>query len=251
MQVHCFGTTGYHPSPTRHTACYYLPDQALVLDAGTGLFRLIGQMLERPQPTLDILLSHVHLDHIVGLTFLLDALAVTQLREVRVFGEKEKLAAIREHLYSPLIFPVKPAFEFIPLESDAGQLTLGASQIQYFPLEHPGGSTGYIIESEGKRLAYITDTIASPTAEYLNELQRIDLLMHECYFGDDYQELAIKTGHSWLTAVAELVRSRRPKRTALIHINPLAEVLGTGFELTADHCGLGMFMTEDQQVIEV
>lgn len=251
MHVHCLGTTGYHPSPTRHTACYYLPDQALVLDAGTGLFRMIELLLKHPQPSLDILLSHAHLDHVVGLTFLLDALAVTELKSVRVFAQEEKIQAIREHVYAPSIFPVQPEYEFIPLATGAGKLTLGPTQVDYFPLEHPGGALGYIIESVGKRLAYITDTVARPTAGYLCELKQIDLLLHECYFSDDYQELAIKTGHSWLSAVTDVVRTVRPKRSALIHINPLAEVLGTGFQLTADHHALGMFVTEDQQVIEV
>lgn len=251
MHVHCLGTTGYHPSPTRHTACYYLPDQALVLDAGTGLFRIIEQLLKRPQRQLDILLSHVHLDHIVGLTFLLDALAVTELKKVRVFAEEAKILSIREHLYAPAIFPVLPDYEFVPLPSDSGKLTLGETQIDYFPLEHPGGALGFVMENDGKRLAYVTDTVADAKAAYLAELTDIDLLMHECYFNDDNQELAIKTGHSWLSAVTQVVRAVCPKRTALIHINPLAEVLGSGFQLTADHCALDMFVTEDQQVIEI
>ena len=251
MQVHCLGTTGYHPSPTRHTACYYLPELAIVLDAGTGMFRLVEHLLKRPHSSLDILVSHSHLDHIIGLTFLLDALAVTELKSVRVIGEPEKLDAIRQHLYSPLIFPVQPEFEFIPLPSAVGSMHLGDCRVRYFPLEHPGGSIGYIIEHRGKRLAYITDTVARPDADYVAELTDIDLLLHECYFSDALADFAVTTGHSWLSGVEEIVRLRKPKRTALIHINPLAEVLGNGFELNASHRDLGMFISQDQQTIAV
>ena len=70
MRLHFLGTAGYHPNRRRDTACLMIPEAGILLDAGTGIFRardLIGT------PTLDIFLSHVHLDHSVGLTFLLGA----------------------------------------------------------------------------------------------------------------------------------------------------------------------------------
>ncbi len=69
MQLHCLGTAGYHPSDTRQTSCYFLARDGVVLDAGTGIYRLTPLI---QTDTLDILLSHAHLDHVVGLTFLLD-----------------------------------------------------------------------------------------------------------------------------------------------------------------------------------
>ncbi|MGN6547595.1 MAG: MBL fold metallo-hydrolase, partial [Aureliella sp.] len=100
MKLHCLGTTGYHPSSTRQTACYYLPELSLVLDAGTGIIGLTNQLRAEPRESLDIFLSHAHLDHIIGLTFLLDTLAVTSLKRVRVLGAAVKLRAVREHLFS-------------------------------------------------------------------------------------------------------------------------------------------------------
>ncbi len=212
MHLHCLGTTGYHPSPTRHTACYYLPESSLLLDAGTGLFRLIEHLLREPRPSLDILLSHAHLDHVVGLTFLLDALAVTELKTIRVRGELEKLEAVQRHLYSQLLFPVEPTIEFVALSGSSGSLAVGEVDVHYFPLEHPGGSLGFVLVSKGKRLAYITDTIARPSAAYISHLSNLDLLLHECYFNDQQQGLAITTGHSWLSGVVDLV-SRRISQT--------------------------------------
>ena len=249
MDIHCLGTTGYHPSPSRHTACYYCPQAELVLDAGTGLFRLIPLLLQEPKRHLHILLSHVHLDHIVGLTFLLDIFAVTELEAVTVIGEGAKLQAIREHLYAEPIFPVTPDFRFQPLDGEQGHLQLGATHVRYFPLEHPGGSIGYVFERGGERVGYVTDTTARPEAAYARELHGLDLLMHECYFDDERRELAIKTGHSWLSAVVELASKVAPQRTALIHINPLAEMLGIGIELTDEQRSAGLFIAEDQMVI--
>jgi ribonuclease BN (tRNA processing enzyme) len=218
--------------------------------------------LDKPQNSLTILLSHAHLDHIVGLTFLIDVLAVTPLKRIRLFGEAAKLDAVRDHLYHRLLFPVDPPMEFHALPSSSGSMeididteapkSLGDTfKATWFPLEHPGGSLGYCIEYGGKKLAYITDTLARVDADYLKRVTGADLLLHECYFGNDNQELSKKTGHSWLDEVAGVVRATAPKQTALIHINPLAEILGNGFELSDQHRSeLNMFVAEDEMQID-
>lgn len=251
MKLHCLGTTGFHPSPSRHTACYYLPEADLVLDAGTGIFRLVEKLLESPKQSLTILLSHAHLDHTVGLTFLLDAMAATELSHLRIVGESEKLAAVREHLYHHLLFPVAPTMEFVALDGNKGQLNIGDARVTYFPLEHPGGSVGYVLDLGTRRLAYVTDTVARPDAEYLDQIRDASLLLHECYFDDQQQALAEKTGHSWLSAVEEVVRDVRPQSTLLIHINPLAEILNTDFALNQVQVQqLKMQVATDGQTVE-
>ena len=62
MQLHLLGTTGYHPNDQRHTACMMLPEIGVVLDAGTAMFRVRDRLCTK---TLDIFLTHAHLDHIV------------------------------------------------------------------------------------------------------------------------------------------------------------------------------------------
>ena len=61
MKLHCLGTAGYHPSATRHTSCFFIPEASLVLDAGSGLFRL-EKLLD--QEEISILLTHAHLDQL-------------------------------------------------------------------------------------------------------------------------------------------------------------------------------------------
>lgn len=253
MRVHCLGTTGYHPSPSRHTACYYLPDESLLLDAGTGMLGLTAHLMAEPRESLDLVLSHAHLDHVVGLTFVLDTFAVTALKAVRVWGMRAKLDAVREHLFSEHLFPIlPPSISFHPLDEVSCPLQLpGGATIAWFPLEHPGGSIGFRIQSGGKTMAYVTDTVARPTSPYRHEIRDLDLLLHECYFTDDYQALAEKTGHAWLSAVMELVQSVRPRKTGLIHLNPLAEVLGSSMILSEQHQQLGMFIPAEGERLEV
>jgi ribonuclease Z len=218
MQLHLLGTTGYHPNGRRHTACLMLPEQGIVLDAGTGMFR-VRQRLQTPQ--LDIFLTHAHLDHIVGLTYLLGTLHEKHLQRVTVHGASDKLAAIEEHLLATPIFPVKLPCEFRALN---GPVPLaGGGGLEYFPLEHPGGSLGFRLDWPGHSLAYVTDTTAESSAAYVAAIRDVDLLVHECYFPDSLHEIALKTGHSSTTRVAEVARQARAKRLVLVHLNPLDE----------------------------
>ena len=217
MDVLLLGTTGYHPNDRRHTACMMLPELGLVLDAGTALYRVRDFIQTK---TLDIFLTHAHLDHVIGLTFLFDVLWQQEMDHVLVHAEPEKVAAVQEHLFSPLLFPVQPPFEWREL-SGSIELSHGA-KLHYFPLKHPGGSIGYRLEVEGKSMAYVTDTTASLDAAYLEHIRDVDLLIHECYFPDGWEEHAELTGHSCVTPVAEVAKAVNAKKLVLVHVNPLS-----------------------------
>jgi len=218
MKLVLLGTSGYHPSDSRHTACMMLPELGVVLDAGTAMYRVSEYLCT---DTLDVFLSHAHLDHVMGLSFMFDVIAGREMRRVAVHGEPEKLKTIREHLFSPLTFPVDPPFELQPL-TDRTKLSQGAV-LTHFPLKHPGGSVGFRIDWQGRSMAYVTDTVAAPDADYIQHIQGVDLLVHESYFNDDMSEQAELTGHSCLSRVSELALSAKVKRLVLVHINPLLD----------------------------
>jgi len=216
MKLLLLGTTGYHPNDRRHTACMMLPELGVVLDAGSALFRVSKHLTT---DSLDIFLTHAHLDHVVGLTYMFDILYEHPQLSVSVHGEQAKLEAIRKHLFSELLFPVEPPFEMRTLESSS-TLADGAI-LTHFPLQHPGGSVGYRIDWPDRSLAYVTDTIATADAEYVEKIRGVDLLIHECYFTDDMAEQAELTGHSCLTPVAQVAAAAEVGRMVLVHINPL------------------------------
>ncbi len=216
MKLLCLGTTGYHPNDLRHTACFMLPEVGVVLDAGTGMYRVRDHLVT---PHLHIFLTHAHLDHVMGLTFLIDVLNDRPVSRANVYGEAEKLTAIRQHLFSELLFPVAPPCDFLPLEGpvslpDGGKLT-------YFSVEHPGGAIGYRLDWPDRSMAYVTDTIAASAATYIEQIRGVDLLVHECYFGDEQTALADLTGHSHVTPVAQAARAADVGRLLLVHLNPL------------------------------
>lgn len=215
MKLVLLGTTGYHPNDRRHTPCMVLPQCGIVFDAGTAMFRL-GRYLQTPQ--LDLFLTHAHLDHIVGLSYLFNVIGEHPLDRVTIHGDPAKLAAIEEHLFAKALFPTRPPFQSRPLDGefelcDGGVLT-------HFPLVHQGGSIGYRIDWPDRSMAYVTDTTASLEADYVEKIRGVDLLVHECYFPDDRAEWAAKTGHSCTTPVAQVAREAGVGRLVLVHLNP-------------------------------
>lgn len=173
-------------------------------------------------PKLDIFLTHAHLDHCMGLTFIFDVLHGKDVKKVSVYGEDDKLKAINEHLFSPMLFPVKFPFEMKALQGESIPLSEGGT-ISWFPLEHPGGSVGYRLDFPGKSLAYVTDTTAVEDAPYLNHIQDVDVLIHECYFPDGWEERAKLTGHSCSTPVGKVAKAANVGKLYLVHMNPIAE----------------------------
>ena len=216
MKLLLLGTTGYHPNDRRHTACMMLPELGVVLDAGSAMFRVREHLAT---DTLDVFLTHAHLDHISGLTYMFDVLNGREMERVTVHGEQAKLDAVRTHLFSEHLFPVEPPFEMQPIKPISPLPADG--KLTYFPLEHPGGSIGFRLDWPDRSLAYVTDTVASKNADYVDLIRGVDLLIHECYFGDDMPEQAQLTGHSCLTPVVEVAAAAEVGRLVLVHINPL------------------------------
>lgn len=220
------GTNGYFPANGRQTMSYLLttPGAALLLDAGTGLGRLVEPEIRKHVESLerlDILLTHYHLDHVVGLSFLP---GLWTGRAVRIFAPSPPLtqggSEALDRLISPPLFPVgfarwPLAVEIVPYSGtrlEIGELTL-ALRAQ----KHPGGSVGVRIDD---RLAYVTDTVMDrATATFV---EGVGTLLHEVWLTDEEAEMddAGRTGHSAAGAVAALAREAKVGRLIPVHHHP-------------------------------
>ena len=220
MKLEFLGTAGYHPNDTRQTSCTYIPEAAkgcaFMLDAGTGVFRLIGRKLPSQ---LHIFLSHAHLDHVSGLTYLYNVL-LHQKTQVTVHGAPSTLETISNALFDSPLFPLP--FEHPQQPIEPGQkLTVCGVQVSVFPLTHPGGSLAYRFDWPKRSLAYVTDTAGD--MRYIDFIRNVDLLIHERNFSDDLHEIAVASGHTTSEQVVRVALQSKAKRLALTHFNPLTE----------------------------
>ena len=195
-----------------------MPEIGVILDAGTGIFRA-RDLIQTEH--LDIFLSHVHLDHCIGLTFLYDVLWEKEVSRVTVHVAADKIEALEKALFHKDLFPVKPNFEIQPLQPITE--LAGGQQLTAIEVEHPGGAHAFRIDFEDRSIAYVTDTVADPNASYVRSIAGVQTLLHECYFPDGWEDRAQLTGHSCLTPVAEVAALAKAERLFLVHINPLNE----------------------------
>lgn len=250
MRIELLGTGGFHPNERRHTACVLLPEVGIAFDAGTSMFRLPAHL---KVPELHLFLSHAHLDHICGLTYLLVPLLRGEIRSCRVYGAPQVLKAVQQHLFSVAVFPVWPGFELVELEPGR-QYRIGEVEVSHHPLpSHPGGSRAYRLDWEeadrAKSLAYVTDTTVD--GSYTEFIRGVDLLIHECNFADDMAEWSARTGHSHTSMVAKLAKDSAVIRLVLTHVDPQhPEDNPLGIE-TARHIFPATELAEDGMVLQV
>jgi ribonuclease BN (tRNA processing enzyme) len=192
-----------------------LPALGFVLDAGTGFFRVRDHLCT---PHLHVFLSHVHLDHVCGLNYLLDVLHEKPVRTVVVYGLAEHLEVVPTVLFGSRLFPLKFPYRTRAVKP---RFEVEKVQVRTCLLDHPGQSVGYRFDGPTGSLAYITDTRCSEA--YADFVRGVDLLVHECNFPDRHHDLAERTGHSSLGPVLRLARAAQVRQLCLTHINPLLD----------------------------
>ena len=235
LSVTLFGTRGSLPAPgpdtTRfggNTSCVMVKNsagQALILDAGSGI-RIAGNRLPKDVKRVDLLLTHLHMDHIQGLGFF--APLYTPGLDVHLWGPPSTTRTLRSRLnryLSPPLFPVR--IRELPSRVHCHDVTQGQWEIGDFKVRsslvaHPDPTLGYRLESEGRIVTYLPDhepqlgcRTGLPTTEWLSGhhlAEGADLLIHDAQYTEDEYLNRVGWGHCTPTLAvrfAELVRARR------------------------------------------
>jgi phosphoribosyl 1,2-cyclic phosphodiesterase len=205
----------------------------LILDAGSGIRELGGALAGRCH-RVDILLTHLHLDHIQGLVFF--APMFDPSVEVTVWGPPAAGQGLRERLarfISNPIFPVEirdlPArvtFRSVP----EGPWRIGEIEVSTGFVAHRGLTLGYRVEADGASLCYLPDhepglgqdlRRADPGWISGHSLARdASLLIHDCQYTDAEYPEHCGFGHSRLSDALEFARRAGADRTLLFHHDP-------------------------------
>ncbi len=195
----------------------------VVLDAGTGLLSLPREAMRGG--VLPLLLTHTHVDHLLGLP--LSSCAMNDELRLDVYGKTRGGLDARaqvERLLSPPLWPVGP--EELPADIRFHELpeTLRFGQITVDVMEgrHPGGVSIFRLTAEGKRVVFATDCALDN--DWLPELRDFardcDLLLCDGQYSDDEWTARAAFGHSSWGYVARFARSCGAKRLRVIHHDP-------------------------------
>lgn len=192
-------------------------DDALVLDAGTGLRRLVSEpALLNGVRRLDIALTHFHLDHVCGLAYV-PALPVTPTlwasgRWLYDRPSAELLAPLREAPISP--FEPDRLGELQELRSGPQEIGRFAVTARAQP-RHWAPTAGLRV---GDALALVTDTAYDPESADL--ARDVAHLLHEAW--STSTEPVASEGDATAEEAGRVAREAGAGRLTLVHLNPLA-----------------------------
>lgn len=243
MKVTLWGTRGSLATPGPDTARYggntscvevQGPEgTVLALDAGTGI-RLLGASLPRQLRRVDVLLTHLHMDHIQGLGFF--APLYIPGAEVHIWGPASTTLNLRARLIrylSPPLFPVHlrdlPCKLFTH-EVPCGDFEIGEFRVSSWTVCHPGPTVGYRIANARAAIAYLPDHEPAlglqrlPTARDWTSgyavAEGVDLLIHDCQYTIDEYKSRVGWGHSTFSHAFEFASLTGAKHFVPFHHDP-------------------------------
>jgi phosphoribosyl 1,2-cyclic phosphodiesterase len=244
VQVTIWGCRGSLPTPGRDTVRYggntscleveLANGSVLVLDAGTGI-RELGVKLEwQNVRRIQLLLTHLHLDHVEGLRFF-EPLWDEQV-EIDIWGPPSPVVSLRERVaraFSPPLFPIEIAdvparVNFIDVPRE--RWVLDGATLRAETIVHPGPTVGYRIETSDGTLAYLPDhepaltgSISERSRDWISGASLAsgaDVLVHDAQFSEEEYSQRVGWGHSSSADAIAYGEAVGADRIVLFHHDP-------------------------------
>ncbi len=206
----------------------------LVLDAGTGIRRL-GMTLPPKTKRVDILLTHLHMDHIQGLGFF-SALMKPEI-DVHIWGPASTTLDLNARLsryLSPPLFPVRirdlpcnlTLHDIVAIEG----FSVGDLDIRTALVCHPGPTVGYRVTSDEGSVTYLPDHEPALGGQDLSGdpawlsgydlCAGVDLLIHDAQYTEEEYPNHVGWGHSTIPQAIEFATTCEVKALIPFHHDP-------------------------------
>jgi phosphoribosyl 1,2-cyclic phosphodiesterase len=205
----------------------------LILDAGTGIRRL-GATLGPEVARVDLLLTHLHMDHLQGLGFFRPLDQPGQ--EIHIWGPPSTTLDLHARLsryLSPPLFPVR-------LRELPCRLTLHDVPLEGFEIDgitvtadlvcHPGATVGFRLTERGRTLAYLPDHEPALGAERFpaapdwtsgfDLAEGADLLIHDAQYTAAEYPPRVGWGHSTVDQALRFAGAAGVRRMVTFHHDP-------------------------------
>lgn len=203
----------------------------VVLDAGSGI-RQLGNHIGA-HDRVDVLLSHLHMDHVQGLPFFRPLLNLEV--ETHVWGPVSTTRDLRSRIsryLSPPLFPIRvrdlPNVTFHDVTPSTFQI--GSLEIQADLITHPGSTLGYRISEGDKSVAYLSDHEPALGTGIVPSDRRwtsgyslaaeADVLIHDAQYNDEEYARRVGWGHTSMRQLAQFTHMTEPRRLVTFHHDP-------------------------------
>jgi phosphoribosyl 1,2-cyclic phosphodiesterase len=214
-------------------------DEILAFDAGSGLRELGSRILADGGAgrahRINLVLSHLHWDHILGFPFFLPAYVPGNLIRIHGCHPEEVMREAFGRLLSSPCFPVDfhrlgAAVEFVPME-EVRSYEIAGVRVRAQKQHHPFDSFGYRIEKDGRAVVYSTDSehkegAIGPDYPQVDFLRRADVVIFDAQYSLAEATSAKEDwGHSSNIVGVELCQLAEARHLVLFHHDPGADDL--------------------------
>ncbi len=207
-------------------------DNILILDAGSGIE--LFNATAYPGKIVNVLLTHLHMDHILGLGFFKPFF--DQGKEVHIWGPTAPTQSLRTRLsryLSPPLFPVllrDLPCQIIFHEIGNSDFVIDGFNIKSRYIIHPGPTIGFRIEGKNSVFTYMPDH--EPALGYngiINDPDWIsgydlakdaDLLYHDGQYTANEYKTKVGWGHSSMEDALLFTTYCHAKRLLIAHHDP-------------------------------
>ncbi|MCK4994022.1 MAG: MBL fold metallo-hydrolase [Candidatus Omnitrophica bacterium] len=175
MKIIFLGTNGWFDTKTGNTVCTLIKTDScnIILDAGSGFVKA-DRYIDNTKPTA-VFLSHLHLDHIIGL----HALAKFKFpKGLVIYAPQSAIKALKAFIAQPFTVPPKGLSFKIKFSAALKKMRFAGMEINALLLVHSSDCLGYRFKGQGKTIAYCTDTGSCENIVKLGN--NADLLITEC-----------------------------------------------------------------------
>ncbi|MEX8520654.1 MAG: MBL fold metallo-hydrolase [Leptothrix sp. (in: b-proteobacteria)] len=236
MNLRVLGCSGSIAAGSRTTS--FLVGSHVLIDAGTG----VGDLTLEELAAIDhILVSHSHLDHVLGIPLLADSVMRTRLahqpfRPIQVHGLPETLDALQRHMFNNVLWPDftrlprpdQPILELHPF-AVGQELSLAGLRIEVLPAVHTVPAVGFAVDTPSGWWVFTGDTGPNQALWATLQGRRIAQLVIETAFSDDERALAEVSRHLSPSMLASELKNLAPGTpVAITHIKPGEMMAVTG-----------------------
>jgi len=214
MKITMLGSSGYPRSLTEKSSCIFLPEYSIILDAGSGLVALPQQQSYKNTEKFYLLLTHFHVDHLIGLFYVLPVI-IPDGKKLVVMGD-ERLPELGRLFKEPFFSSMEGSRTPVQAELLRKRFTLNNAEINVARFSHDTAWTnGFRMTDGQKTLVYITDTTANSALAKFAE--GADLLIHECNYPNRLAEKARAEGHSYSDVISDFATKAKVKQLIISH----------------------------------
>lgn len=214
LNIIFLGTNGWYDTDAGNTICILIQSRKynIILDAGTGLYKVDRYSTEKGGKPLYLFLSHFHLDHIIGL----HTLAKFNFSQgLTICGSEGSGKVIDNIINEPFTMPLSQLpyhVEILELPRQKRELPF---KVDVKPLLHTSLTLGYRIEIDGKVISYCPDTGYCENAVELS--RSADILIAECAFRSG--ESDENWPHLNPETAAKIANEAKAKKLVLVHFD--------------------------------